>query len=453
MIKQLVPESLKKYYRKYVFSQACRAEGVDLLKLKFIGVTGTSGKTTTSSMIYHVMKKNGFKVGLISTVGVFVGDKSLQTGFHVTTPDPRDLVKFIKEMIESEIEYVVLETSSHALAQNRIGDIKFEFAIFTNIKSDHLDWHKTWESYAASKAQLIGRLNSNGIVIINKDDERSYNFLLKHIDNRKVMKEYSLSELANKRESVEGISFSYLGVEYKIPVLGEYNMSNALAVIKCCESLPVSNESIAETFSDFVTVEGRMEIFQKDPFVVVLDFAHNADSLEKSLLTAKKLLGQGGKLISIFGSAGLRDIEKRGEMGRISAEIADITIITAEDPRTESLFEINNQILKGAESAYPMVVKRFENHSEYLKYIEEFKDGKIPSLQFDTPEKVSKEIYIFDEESVDSRYDAIDLAVRRARKGDVVIPNGKGHEQSLAFGTTEYEFSDAKAIKRALANI
>ena len=456
-MKNLIPSFIKNLYRRILFSFACIYYGVNIKESKFIGVTGTSGKTTTSSMIYHLLERNGVNVGLISTVGVKMREKNMETGFHVTTPDPIDLVRYIKELQDENVEYIVLEASSHALAQNRIGGIQFKYSVFTNIAEDHLDFHKTWENYARAKAILIDRLEKEGVLIINKDDSRSFKFLKNYIRNKNInVIEYSLDEVSEKKQSIESVTFNYKNNEFNIRILGDYNISNALAAIKVAENFGIEVKKLAKSFSEFKTVQGRMEVFQMNPFMVILDFAHNADSLEKSLETAVKLVKDGGRLISIFGSAGLRDLNKRFEMGRISGEIADITILTAEDPRTEKLFNINSEILRGLESDGAKLVRRFENHKKYLEFLQSFGGSEnnikesIPYIQgVENPIEV-EQVYIFDEDTVNSRLDAIDLAMRIADKGDVIITNGKGHERTLAFGSIEYPFSDQKAIKKAL---
>lgn len=449
-MKKLIPEFLKNLYRQITFSFACISQGVNLNSIKFIGITGTSGKTTTSSMLFHILKESGIKVGLISTVGVIAGDESLESGFHVTTPDPVDLVRFIKLMQDKKMEYVILESSSHALEQRRMGSIKYNFAVFTNITSDHLDWHKTWKRYARAKARLIDRLKSGGKVIINKDDFKSYEYL-KNYSNKPVI-EYSLNEISEKVETLEGAQFKYNNENFTIKILGDYNISNALAAIKVAESIGINTKKIANSFNNFKTVQGRMEIFQMNPYTVILDFAHNGDSLEKSLVTAKKLIRNNGKLISIFGSAGLRDVHKRFEMGAISGKISDITIVTAEDPRTEKLFNINSEIINGLQSSGPKTVMRFQDHSQYQSYLETIKNGNPQDyfVQGEYGNIKIKSVFAFDEESVQSRFDAIDLAIKIAREGDVIITNGKGHERTLAFGNTEYPFSDSDALKKSL---
>lgn len=441
-MKALLPESLKRVLRIMYFEFLCIIYGVDISKVKFIGVTGSSGKTTTSSMIYHILQKNNFKVGLISTVGVFAGDKELESGFHVTTPDPKDLVRFIKLMVNEGNEYVVLETSSHALEQGRIGPISFDFAIFTNITSDHLDWHKTWENYARAKARLIDRLKSKKNLIINQDDERSYNYIQDYLKDFSGVS-YSLSELSSISENLTSLSFLYKMVSFEVRVIGRYNLSNLLASIKLGELLGIQIEEISSALKSYKQVEGRMEVIQEKPFAVILDFAHNADSLKNSLETLRSFLSKEGKLVSIFGSAGLRDINKRDEMGKISGEIADITIITAEDPRTESLFEINSTILDGVLSVNKYDFIRFPTHEKYIEFKEEVKK---------TNRSFSKFIFVFDEETTASRFDAIDLGVFIAREGDVVVSNGKGHEKTMAFGTEEYPYSDREALTRAISS-
>lgn len=442
-MKALLPESLKRVLRIMYFEFLCLIHGVDITKPKFIGVTGSSGKTTTSSMIYHILRENNIKVGLISTVGVFAGEKQLESGFHVTTPDPKDLVRFIKLMIEEGSEYIVLETSSHSLEQGRIGPINFEFAIFTNITSDHLDWHKTWENYARAKARLIDRLKTKKNLIINEDDKKSYEYIQEYLKKTFSGISYSISELSSIKENLTSLSFMYKDVFFEVNVIGRYNLSNLLASIKLGEFLNIPLSDISKVLKDYRQVEGRMEVIQKEPFAVILDFAHNGDSLKNSLQSLRSFLKANGKLISIFGSAGLRDVNKRGEMGKISGELAEVTIITAEDPRTENLFEINSAILEGVLSSKNNEYIRFLTHQSYLEFKERIKNSKKIFSDF---------TFVFDEENISSRLDAIDLGVFIAGEGDVVVANGKGHEKTMSFGTEEYPYSDKEAINKAISS-
>ncbi len=425
-----------------------------------IGVTGTSGKSTTSAMVYHILKEQGFRVGLISTVGVIAGEKNIDSGFHVTTPDPIALQKYLKMMVDQGVEYVVLEVSSHALDQGRLGLLKFDFSVFTNIKDDHLDWHKTWENYAGAKFKLVEKLRDTGTLIINKDDRRSYEFIKNKIEatgNRGdgfSLVEYSIEgTISDIKESFSGIDFSFFSENSHLNLIGKYNLSNFLAAAAVAQVLGISNKEISNSIKNFEGLEGRMQVMQNDPFTVIVDFAHNADSLEKSLESIRRIKDEESRVICVFGSAGLRDRQKRFDMGKVSGNMADITIVTAEDPRTESLYEINSKIIEGAEESGGTLVKRFATHEEYLDYLKE--NGIDSSAQVDSSSVQviaisSKSIFAFDYPEVQNRMDAIAFAIKLVKPNDIVITEGKGHEKSLAFGTTEYPYTDQAAVQSAL---
>jgi len=445
-MKAFIETALKRPIKKIFHIYQSHFESIKLgspsKNLKLIAVTGTSGKSSTATMIYHVLNNCDIKVGLISTVEAIAGDKKIDTGLHVTTPDAKELQRILRKMKNEGTEYVVLETSSHAIDQGRLGFLRLDFAVYTNIKRDHLDWHVTWENYAKAKAGLIKKLNPNGKAIVNKDDSKSYDFLRHYYysltKNPLNFLEYSKStEVSNKSETLTGLKFTYKNIEFKLPVIGEYNIDNAMAVIKLGEELDIDLNKIANAFNSFKGVKGRMEIMQSNPFMVIVDFAHNADSLEKSLASIRNIKGV-KNIISVFGSAGLRDVEKRFAMGEIAAKYSNIVIATSEDPRTEKLFDINTKIIEGASKSGAKLIKRFSTHEEYLT----FEQQKI--------EDPIKQVYAFDQETVDSRFDAIDFAISIAKPGDVVIAEGKGHELSLCFGTIEYPFTDQDAVKKAI---
>lgn len=348
----------KRLYRQYLSLTAARYYKYPAKNLKLIGVTGTSGKSTTTSMIYHILKENGFKVGVISTVGAMAGDKQLDTGFHVTTPDPVDMQKYLRFMADEGMEYVVIESSSHALDQGRLGFLKFKMAVFTNIKRDHLDYHKTWEEYARAKCRLIDALEYGGTVIYNFDDQRSYKFIKEYVylrnklNNQEIHEvEYSVSQNLKDIEIGKGfLGYKYKSFKFHVPVIGEYNIENSFAAALTSINLGVTANKAASALETYKGVTGRMEIILTTPYFVIVDFAHNADSLERSLDSAIDLKGKKGRLITVFGSAGLRDVEKRFTMGQVAANLSDIVIVTAEDPRTEVLYDINTEIINGAES-------------------------------------------------------------------------------------------------------
>jgi UDP-N-acetylmuramoyl-L-alanyl-D-glutamate--2,6-diaminopimelate ligase len=440
-IKSLIPQKFKILYHILQSQIASIRHNNPSKDLKIIGVTGTSGKTTTSSLIYHILENAGYQVGLISTVEARVGDQKLDTGLHVTTPDPAQLQEIFAFMDKNEAEYVVLEVSSHSLAQGRIGMTKFDGAVFTNIKRDHLDWHKTWQHYANSKAILIKKSKPNSPIIFGKDDKKVFRFLKKKINqadkNLKAIT-FSKNEAKDAKSSLDGLSFTYKDTNFKVPIFGDYNIFNILPAAKITQQFGVSLKQIQKALQNYSAPQGRMQVMQKEPFFVIVDFAHNEDSFRKALKSARKLVKGEGQVITVFGSAGLRDKEKRTTMGQASGELADITIATAEDPRIESLEKINSKIIKGAQSKGAKFIKRFNNHEEYIKFIQS------------KPQVQKKSIFAFDEESVKSRFDAIDMAIQTARKGDVIITQGKGHEQSLCFGSQEYPFTDQNAVKKAL---
>lgn len=445
---KLIPEQLKKFYRVLKSIIGSAYYGFPSKDLKIIGVTGTSGKSTTSSLIFQTLRANGYKAGIVSTVGAIAGNKIMDTGLHVTTPEPIQMHQILKFMKDRGVEYVVLEASSHALAQGRLGLIKFDHAVFTNIKRDHLDWHKTWEGYARAKAILIDKTKPGGKIVINRDDKKSYQFLTNFIKDKNREDDritYSMNDVTEITETVLGTNFKFGTNEFQLPILGRYNVENALATIDICKEIGLSDEQIVNGLKSFIGLKGRMQIMQPTPFAVIVDFAHNTDSLQKSLETAVSLTGNKGRVISIFGSAGLRDIEKRKKMGEVSGKHADITIVTSEDPRTDSLYEINTEIIDGAIDSGARLISRFGDKSAMEKYLDSLKD-----IHFDIN---NKSIYAFDQETVDSRFDAIEFAVRIAKPGDVVITNGKGHEESLCFGKTEYPFTDQEAVEKALGQI
>lgn len=409
----------------------------------FIGVTGTSGKSTTCAILYHLLHKAGFKVGLISTLGALYGSTEIKTGLHVTTPDLLDIVRIISEMKKLGAEYIIIESSSHALAQGRLGLLKFSLAIVTNVTRDHLDWHKTWDNYIKAKAIIIDKLLPKGMAFINKDDTNSYRWFLNNKkSNLYTLKEFSKKDISDITLTKGGISFIYRGSHFLIPILGEYNIDNLLAVIEVGVQLGISLNHISEILSTFYGIKGRMEIIQKEPFTIIVDFAHNSDSLEKALLSLRKIVLPQKKIITVFGSAGLRDKEKRFTMGEISGSLSDVTIITAEDPRTESLSKINSRIIEGAQKVGNKLLARFTDHDSYQQYINKGVNTFI----------LGKSIFAFDEETVQGRYDAINFAIRIANPGDIIVCEGKGHEESLCFGSSEYSYTEYDAIKKALNN-
>lgn len=401
--------------------------GFPARRLTMIGVTGTDGKTTTTNMIYKILMAEGIKCGMISTINAVIGEQELDTGFHVTTPDAPDIQRYLAEMVGKGITHVVLEVTSHGLAQHRVDACEFDVAVITNITHEHLDYHGTYEAYRSTKAQLFAKLDatlpkSHGnfrIAILNRDD-RSYEYL-NQVSRGSVIS-YGVHPEADVR--AEGIQHKFDGFNFEVhgrglsfqcvcPLRGSFNISNSLAAIGATVyALNVNPEAAQAGLLGLKIVPGRMErIDLGQNFTAIVDFAHTPNALQVALQTARQITR--GKVIAVFGSAGLRDRQKRRMMAETSIELADATILTAEDPRTESLEGILAEMAKGAVSR-----------------------GGIEGQTF---------------WRIADRGEAIRFAVSLAREGDLVISCGKGHEQSMCFGRVEYPWDDRTAMRAALS--
>lgn len=391
-------------------------------EMKLIGVTGTDGKTTVVSMIHHMLLKLGYRPGMISTVGTSIGGKNTKLGYHVTTPSSQEIYRALAEMKKEKCTHAILECTSQGLFMGRLVGLKFDVVVYTNIQKEHLGYHKTWGNYAEAKSLLIKEnLKDGGYAILNADDEEGFKYI-ENLTKKKVL--YSIKSekgvyAKDIRESFEGISFKISDKEFNIPILGKYNVSNALAGICALKVLGIKEVESTSTLSSFSPVEGRMNVLQKKPFFVIVDFAHTPNGLLNALKSVKELKSPQSKLILVFGCAAKRDEYKRPVMGRHSKEYADITILTAEDCRSESLVEINNQIEKGW-SMYKSKEKR-----------------KL--IRFDN-----------DKENIKVRRDAIKKAISLAERNDIVLITGKGHERSLCFGIEEYPWNDIEEVKNIL---
>jgi UDP-N-acetylmuramoyl-L-alanyl-D-glutamate--2,6-diaminopimelate ligase len=401
-------------------------------KLLVIGITGTDGKTTTANLIFNILKTAGYKTGMISTVNAVIGNQVFDTGFHVTTPDPLDVQRYLAQMVNSGITHVVLEATSHGLAQHRVDACEFDLGVVTNITHEHLDYHGSYTAYRAAKGRLFEMLSNTApkelpaprAGILNRDD-RSYEYLSGLIQVDAVT--YGLHSEADLRaeevsHSPQGLRFTAVGQGFYFPVesrlVGLYNVSNCLAALAATTLvLEIDHETALEGIRRMEAIPGRMELIDLgQDFTAIIDFAHTPYALKAALESSRRLLedrGGQGRVISIFGSAGLRDRAKRRMMAETSAELADITILTAEDPRTEPLDVILEEMAQGAVSK-----------------------GGVEGETF---------------WRIADRGEAIRYAVSIANPGDIVISCGKGHEQSMCFGTVEYLWDDRTALRAALA--
>ncbi len=405
-------------------------------KLKVIGVTGTDGKTTTTTMLHHILEKQGYKVGSISTVSAKIGREIYETGLHTTTPGPLALNFLLKEMVKKNYEIAILEVTSHGLDQKRVEGIKFYGAILTNITKEHLDYHKNFKNYVNTKLKLFKRKELK-LVVLNKDD-RNFNLVKSQIKQDVKLYTYSLKDsksdffakLLSTKDLIIEFEIKHLGKKYKAksPIFGEYNIANVLASTAVAHHLKVNKKTLKKATETFRLPKGRAEEIKNDKgFRIFIDFAHTPSSLKKLLISAKKLLKKDSRLICIFGCAGERDTTKRIYMPKIATKYAQVSIFTAEDPRREKVSDIlsvmENAVLKSN-------VKKIN-----LKNL-----GKKNNKQ-------KGNVFL----TIEDRGKAIFYAINRiAKKGDVIFVLGKGHERSMNYNGIEYYWSDKEAVLEAL---
>ncbi|EKD85941.1 MAG: UDP-N-acetylmuramoylalanyl-D-glutamate-2,6-diaminopimelate ligase [uncultured bacterium] len=365
-------------------------------KMFVIGVTGTDGKTTTANLIYHILRENRISSSMLTSIGANVGDKKYETGFHVTTPTPFYLQSILKKAVRAKSKYFVMEVTSHALDQHRDWGVPFKIGVLTNITSEHLDYHKTYDNYLKTKEKLLIKAD---VAIVNRDDG-SYTMLsdAKNTKSSKNWITYGMSETAD----VNPANFK---IESRV-LLGDFSKLNALAAVSCARLLGITDAQIKDAIKTFRMPLGRLDFVYDGKFAVVIDFAHTPNAFEQLLSALRQEIK--GRLIHVFGSAGERDHAKRPFMGETSSKYSDILILTAEDPRSEDVNKIIEEIHGG--------IKK--------------KDAKV----FTMPD----------------RREAINAAIEMAGEGDLVLITGKSHEKTMNFGKEELPWDEYAVIKNAL---
>jgi UDP-N-acetylmuramoyl-L-alanyl-D-glutamate--2,6-diaminopimelate ligase len=393
-------------------------------KFKVIGVTGTNGKTTTTYMLHRMLREAGYNVGMMTTVAYGANDDIRMQTYHMTNVPVPALMKRLKWMRKQGVEWLVLETTSHALAQNRVWGVPFSVAVMTNVTHEHLDYHGTFESYRDAKRKMFKLANKNkrGLRtgIVNTDDESArlfssdvlhaigYGTKTGHV----VAKNVQLTPAGSTYQAVA--SDQTYNIVCNIP--GSFNVANSLAVVATGRVVGLSKDQIEHGIAALQAVEGRMtRIDEGQDFDVIVDFAHTPDSFEKLFKDLRPVVK--GKLIVMFGSAGRRDEAKRAVQGKLAGEYADEVVITEEDDRDIDGVGIMNQIAEGAESA-----------------------GKLSE----------QNLFL-----VHDRTEAINFAINRAGTGDTVLLLGKGHEKTIERANGENpwdEIGTAHAAAKALQN-
>lgn len=419
-----VPQVLVPNGREALAHLAAAWHGYPARRLTVVGVTGTDGKTTTCNLLHSILSAAGRRAGLVTTVNAVIGERVLDTGLHTTTPDAPDLQRFLAEMVDAGLEMAVLEVTSHGLEQHRVTACDFDVAAVTNVTHEHLDIHGSLEAYRRAKMMLFEHLVAGyrkpgvpKVAVLNADDD-SYRYLAPIPADRHLA--YSLGGRGDvvgtgvrrapgaAQVTVQGPGSSF---ELRSRLAGDFNLYNVLAATTVALALGVEAEAIQEGVWRVEGVVGRMErIDEGQDFTAIVDFAHTSNALQRALEAARGMTD--GRVIAVFGCAGERDREKRARMGEISGRLADVTVMTAEDPRRESLEAILDEMARGAEAAGAV-----EGRSYY----------RVPD-----------------------RAEAIQFAVDLARPGDLVIACGKGHEQSMCFGREERPWNEHAVVRAAL---
>ena len=429
-----VPQVVVPDGREALAYLAAAWQGYPARKLTVIGVTGTDGKTTTCNLLHSTLTAAGRRAGLVTTVNAVIGQRVQETGLHTTTPDAPDMQRYLAEMVEAGMDLAVLEATSEGLAQHRVTACDFDVAVVTNVTHEHLYFHGSIEAYREAKAMLFRHLSAGRrkpgvpkVAVLNRDDG-SYDYLRPIPADRQLVygieapADSSAADLpeadvvaAAVQPSAAETRFVLHGPGVEFPLrtrlVGEYNVSNILAATAAALALGVPPEAIQRGVWDVGGIVGRMErVDEGQDFLAIVDFAHTPNALQRALETARTLTD--GRVIAVFGCAGERDVKKRAWMGEISARLADVTVMTAEDPRTESLETILDEMARGAEAAGAVLGQGYV---------------RVPD-----------------------RAEAIQYAVDLARPGDLVIACGKGHEQSMCYGTVERPWSEHDALRAAL---
>lgn len=375
--------------------------------LELVGVTGTNGKTTIATLLYKMFRAMGYKVGLISTVCNYIDDKEIPTDH--TTPDPITLNKLLRNMADDGCKYVFMEVSSHAVAQNRIGGLKFAGGIFTNLTRDHLDYHKTVENYLKAKKQFFDNLPKNAFALVNLDDK---NGMVMVQNTRAKVATYSLKSLSNYKGKVlehdfSGMQLDINGREVNVRFVGKFNASNLLAVYGAASLLGKRAEDILLIMSTLIPVSGRFDTLHSSKgYTAIVDYAHTPDAIDNVLNAIHDVLADKGNVITVVGAGGNRDKGKRPLMAQSAVKQSDKVVITSDNPRFEEPMAIIDDMLAGL-----------------------------------TAMDRTKVLSIVD------RKEAIRTACMMANSGDVILIAGKGHENYQDIKGVKYHFDDKEVLK------
>lgn len=398
---------LVKDLRKYMGDIASNFYGRPQDKLKIIGVTGTNGKTTTTYILESILGEE--KVARIGTVEYKIGDEIIEA--PNTTPAALDLVKFCKKAVDKNLEYLIMEVSSHGLSIGRVDMLKFDVGIFTNLTPEHLDYHKTMENYYLAKRRLFDLLKDKKNSVINIDDEYGKRYLeytggiSYGIGNADIH-----GNIKNISRHGQEVDLKIFGNKYEVvlKLLGRYNLYNLLGAIGAAKCLGLDNEIITEKIEKIHGAPGRFEAVKADvDFTAIVDFAHTGDALENILKNINEL--KTARVITVFGCGGDRDRTKRPVMAEIAEKYSDLVVATSDNPRTEDPMDILKEVVAGFKTSNHIVEP--------------------------------------------SRRKAIEIAIKNAEKDDIIVVAGKGHENYQIIGREKIHFDDKEVILEAIENL
>lgn len=374
--------------------------------LILVGVTGTNGKTSVSTLLFDIFKKMGYSSVLISTVEYRIGDEVFPSTH--TTPDIITLNKILSKAVEQGCQYAFMEVSSHGIHQGRIDGLNFRIAGFTNITHDHLDYHKTFLEYLNTKKRFFDELPQTAVAITNIDDKNG----LVMLQNTKAKKKtYAVKTLADYHGKLleldfNGMLLDFNGKEFWTTLTGKFNVYNLLLVFAIARELGFEENEILTTISQLKRVNGRFEVLKSQGGIIfVVDYAHTPDALENILDSINEIRTKNERLITVFGCGGDRDREKRPEMGKVATRKSTLAIITSDNPRTEDPAQIIKEIEAGVES---------QNFSKYI--------------------------------TIPDRKEAIKMAIKFAEPKDIVLVAGKGHETYQEINGVRHHFDDKETI-------
>jgi UDP-N-acetylmuramoyl-L-alanyl-D-glutamate--2,6-diaminopimelate ligase len=379
-------------------------------KLNLIGITGTKGKTTTSYYLKNLLETAGFKTGLIGTICNYIGAEAIKT--KLTTPESNRINKLMNEMVQAGCTHCIMEVSSHSLELNRVQGLDFNFALFTNITSDHLDFHENFEKYLAAKKTLFDLIEKNSKAIVNTDD-KSFNELIRHTKADVIKYGFDKSAeytIADVKFDLSGTKFSIFteGEEYKFSttLIGKFNAYNAAAAFAVGHQLGIEKQKLIDGINSTPQIPGRFEVVKRGNKTVVIDYSHTAGSLEEALTAIQKIVGEKNKVYTVFGCGGDRDKTKRPIMGEIASRLSYKVYVTSDNPRTEDQMKIIEDILPG-----------------------------IKNQNFDIHE---------------SRDEAIKSAIKSSEENAVILIAGKGHETYQEINGVRNYFSDKDTATKYL---